>query len=138
MRFDLPWFKVPQIPFGVKPLLGLGNLMTIKNPHKAFLHAGLRRFWLSGGQDLSGITPTWAKALRLALVHLDSAKSLADIQSAYGRIKNVKLLAGHSRRYAMEINGNWRLTFNCDDPDCGEVTLLDIEDLHRRGGAKRH
>ncbi|SFL41658.1 type II toxin-antitoxin system RelE/ParE family toxin [Rugamonas rubra] len=112
--------------------------MTIKNPHKAFLHPGLRRFWLSGAQDLSGISPTWAKALRLALVHLDSAKSLVDIQAAYGRIKNVKLLAGHNRRYAMEINSNWRLTFNCDDPSSGEVTLLDIEDLHRRGGAKRH
>jgi plasmid maintenance system killer protein len=53
-------------------------------------------------------------------------------------LKNVKQLSGHACRYSMEVNANWRVTFNCIDADTGIVTDIDLEDLHRHGGARRH
>jgi len=105
---------------------------------KDILHKGLRRFCSSNGKDSSGISPAWASVLKAALAHLDTAQSLDDIMAGFGRLKHVKKLVGHEHRYSMEINANWRLTFNCDDPDTGIVTQIDLEDLHRLGGAKRH
>ncbi|NRR29196.1 type II toxin-antitoxin system RelE/ParE family toxin [Oxalobacteraceae bacterium] len=101
------------------------------------VHKGLRRFWSSQGADSSGISPAWASVLRAALVHLDTAQSLDDILAGLGVIKRVKRLSGHLHRYSMEINANWRLTFDCHNPLTGQVTRIDLEDLHRPGGAKR-
>lgn len=101
------------------------------------IHKGLRRFWDSNGKDVSGIQPAFSRVLRLELVHLHSAQSLADVQAGLGILKNVKPLTGHVNRYSMEVNGNYRLTFDCD-PGTGAVTKIDLEDLHRVGGAKRH
>jgi plasmid maintenance system killer protein len=105
---------------------------------KDIIHKGLQRFWSSAGQDASGISPAWAKTLTAALVHLDTAKNIDDIQGGFGRQKHLKRLNGHANRYSMEINANWRLTFNCDDPLTGVVSKIDIEDLHRSSGAQRH
>lgn len=104
---------------------------------KDILHKGLRRFWKSSGKDLSGISPAWAHSLRAILVHLNTAQSLSDIRHGLGAIKNVKQLSGHARRYSIEVNANWRLTFDCADPANGEVSNIDLEDLHRPSGAKR-
>lgn len=101
------------------------------------VHKGLQRFWLSGGRDSSGISSTWARILRLLMVHLYTAQSLDDIRVGLGVQKNFKRLSGHAHRYSMEVNANWRLTFDCDDPDTGAVSWIDLEDLHRPGGAKR-
>jgi plasmid maintenance system killer protein len=103
-----------------------------------FINKGLALFWKSGGTNHSGIQPSFAKVLRLELVHLDTAVSLSDILGGYGKTKSAKLLTGHTDRYSMEINGNWRLTFSCSDPLTGVVSKIDIEDLHRPGGAKHH
>lgn len=104
---------------------------------KEILHKGLRRLWVSGGVDTSGLSPGWANTLRAALVHLDTARNFADIEQGYGKQKHVKRLTGQINRYSMEINGNWRLTFTCDDHSIGTPTKIDIEDLHRKGGAKK-
>jgi len=105
---------------------------------KDIIHKGLRLFWTSNCSNVSGIDPAFSRTLRNELVHLDSATSLSDIQSGLGITKRAKPLTGHTNRYSMEINGNWRLTFTCDDPLTGIVTQIDIEDLHRKGGAKKH
>ncbi len=104
---------------------------------KEILHKGLLRFWISNCQDVGGISASWANAVRVALVHLHSARSLDDILGGLGQAKHVKRLSGHRCRYSMEINANWRLTFNCEDPTTGEATRIDLEDLHRPGGARR-
>jgi plasmid maintenance system killer protein len=101
------------------------------------LHKGLQRFWKSGGKDLSGISPAWASAVRAILVHLNSADSLDDIRGGLGLLKNVKHLSGHACRYSIEVNANWRVTFDCPDATNGAVYNIDLEDLHRPGGAKR-
>ncbi|MTV37470.1 type II toxin-antitoxin system RelE/ParE family toxin [Duganella radicis] len=102
------------------------------------MHKGMRRFWQSGGSDKRGISTSWAKPLRDILLHLHSAQSLDDIRAGLGVIKNVKQLSGHAHRYSIEVNANWRVTFDCADPDTGIVTAIDLEDLHRPGGARRH
>jgi plasmid maintenance system killer protein len=102
------------------------------------VHKGMRRLWQSGGNDKRGISVSWAKSLCDILLHLHSARCLDDIRDGLGVLKNVKQLSGHACRYSMEVNANWRVTFNCIDADTGIVTDIDLEDLHRHGGARRH
>lgn len=104
---------------------------------KDIMHKGLQRFWTSGGTDKRGISPAWAGNAAAALVHLYKAQCLDDLLGGYGRQKNLKRLTGHLNRYSIEVNANWRITFDCADPDNGAVTNVDLEDLHRQGGAKR-
>lgn len=104
---------------------------------KAILHKGLRRFWNSGGSNLTGVSPSQAKALHAILVHLHTACSLDDIRGGLGVSKNVKQLSGHACRYSIEVNANWRITFDCAAPLTGVIDRIDLEDLHRLGGAKR-
>jgi plasmid maintenance system killer protein len=104
---------------------------------REILHKGLRRFWDTGGKDVSGISPSWAKTLQAILVHLNTARSLDDVRNGLGVVKNVKHLSGPPYRYSIEVNANWRVTFECLDSGVGEISNIDLEDLHRRGGAKR-
>ncbi|KOP51146.1 MULTISPECIES: type II toxin-antitoxin system RelE/ParE family toxin [Pseudomonas syringae group] len=101
------------------------------------VHKPLRRFWASGGKNTLGLNPDFIKVLRALLVHLHSARSLADIKGGLGKLKDFKPLTGHDRRYELEVNGNWRLTFDCHSPDTGTVTIIDLEDVHQPGGAKK-
>jgi len=104
----------------------------------SFIHKGLGDFWASNGTDKSGIQPHFAKILKLELAHLSSARSLSDIQGGLGVLKKAKLLSGFTDRYSMEVNGPWRLTFTCSDASTGVVTMIDLENYHVPGGAKRH
>lgn len=110
--------------------------MPIKE--KSFVHKGLQVFWESGGKDHSGVSPSFTKVLRALLVHLDTSTTLDDIAGGLGKLKGFKALTGHKDRYELQVNGNYRLTFTCEDPQNGIVIKLDLEDVHRRGGAKRH
>jgi plasmid maintenance system killer protein len=104
---------------------------------KDIRHKGLQRFWISGGSDKRGISPSWADNAAAILVHLYKAHNLEDLLGAYGRQKNIKRLTGHVCRYSIEVNANWRITFDCTDPNTGAVTNVDLEDLHRQSGARR-
>jgi proteic killer suppression protein len=90
---------------------------------KSFRHKGLRRFYESG--STSGIQPAHARKLRLQLAALDTAQSVEDMDIpgyALHRLKGE--LKG---RWAISVNGNWRLTFEFKD---GNVYVLDYEDYH--------
>jgi plasmid maintenance system killer protein len=104
---------------------------------KDIAHKGLHRFWSSGGTDKRGISPSWAANAAAILVHLYKAQCLDDLLGGYGIQKNMKALRGHTHRYSIELNANWRITFDCVDPATGTVTNVDLEDLHRPAGAKR-
>lgn len=101
------------------------------------VHKPLRNFWASGGKTTVGLNADFLKVLRRLLVHLHTARSLADIKGGYGKLKDCKPLTGHQNRYELEVNGNWRLTFDCDNPKTGAVTIIDLEDVHQPGGAKK-
>lgn len=102
------------------------------------IHKPLRKFWASNARTTVGLNPDFIKPLRALLVHLHSARSLADIKGGLGKTKYFKELVGHDRRYELRVNGNWRLTFDCHNPDTGTVTIIDLEDVHQPGGAKKH
>lgn len=104
---------------------------------KDIVHKGLQRFWISGGEDKRGISPAWSVNAAAVLVHLYKAQCLDDLLGGYGKQKHLKSLRGHAHRYSIEVNANWRITFDCTDPASGVVTNVDLEDLHRPGGAKR-
>lgn len=90
---------------------------------KSFRHKGLRRFYESG--STSGIQPAHARKLRLQLAALDSAQSLEDMDIPGYALHALKgELKG---RWAISVNGNWRLTFEFRD---GNVYVLDYEDYH--------
>jgi plasmid maintenance system killer protein len=103
--------------------------MTIENT-KDIKHTGLRRFWESNASDTSGIQGDHKKSLRLLLVHLDSAKSLRDIAEGLGQRKRHHKLKGYPHRYSMEVNGNYRITYDCPDNSSGIVKVIDYEDYH--------
>jgi plasmid maintenance system killer protein len=103
----------------------------------SFIHKGLQRLWESGGADHSGIQPAYKGILMRNLHHLSVARSLGDIEAGWGRLKHVERLSGHANRFSMEVNANDRLTFTCENAATGLVSKLDLEDTHRRTGAKR-
>ncbi|WP_298017943.1 type II toxin-antitoxin system RelE/ParE family toxin [uncultured Castellaniella sp.] len=90
---------------------------------KSFRHRGLRRFFETG--SLSGVQARHGKRLRLQLAALDTAMVLSDLDiPGFGLHPLKGLMKG---RWAMSVNGNWRITFEFRD---GNVYILDYEDYH--------
>jgi len=90
---------------------------------RSFRHSGLQHFYERGTK--SGIQPKHAKRLRMQLAALDTAFTIDDMD-----IPGYKLhqLRGRTKnRWAIWVNGNWRLTFQFSD---GDVHILDYEDYH--------
>ena len=90
---------------------------------KSFRHKGLRRLYETG--RTSGVQPSHAKRIRMQLAALDSAHSIEDMDiSGY----SLHPLKGEMRgRWAVSVNGNWRVTFEFKD---GNAFVLDYEDYH--------
>jgi proteic killer suppression protein len=90
---------------------------------KSFQHKGLEAFFLKGSK--AGIQPAHAPKLRRQLSQLDASKSPQDmnlpgwgLHPLHGKL---------SRHYAVEVNGNWRLTFRFEGED---AMLVDYQDYH--------
>ena len=90
---------------------------------KSIRHKGLRLFFQSG--KTSGIQPKHAARLRLQLAILDTAQSVDDIDRPGFKLHPLK--GKMEGRWAITVNGNWRLTFEFDS---GDVYVLDYEDYH--------
>lgn len=90
---------------------------------KSFRHKGLRRLFETGVS--SGVQSDHAKRLRMQLAALDSAQSIDDMDIPGFRLHPLK---GAMRgRWAIAVNGNWRITFEFKD---GNAYVLDYEDYH--------
>ena len=90
---------------------------------KSFRHRGLKRFFETG--SLSGIQAIHARRLRFQLAALDTAVVLSDLDIPGFDFHPLKgLMKG---RWAMSVNGNWRVTFEFKD---GNAYILDYEDYH--------
>lgn len=86
-------------------------------------HKGLRKFYESGSG--AGVQPHHAKRLRMLLTALDTAQSIEDMDIPGFRLHQLK---GEERgRWAVWVNGNWRVTFEFKD---GHAYVLDYEDYH--------
>lgn len=86
-------------------------------------HKGLRRFHASG--DSSGIQPSHVRRLRLQLAMLETAQQIADMNAPGFALHALK--GDQQGRWAIAVNGNWRLTFEFRD---GHAWVLDYEDYH--------
>ena len=90
---------------------------------KSFRHKGLRKFFESG--NVAGVQPHHARRLRMLFTALDTAQSINDMKIPGFRLHSLKGL--EKGRYAVWVNGNWRLTFEFEN---GEAHVLDYEDYH--------
>ena len=91
---------------------------------RSFRHAGLEKFFHTGSR--AGIQPVHANRLRLQLTTLNSALSLGDI--AKFESWSLHALKGDlAGKWAISVNGNWRLVFEFREND---VHVVDYKDYH--------
>ncbi|MEC4680518.1 MAG: type II toxin-antitoxin system RelE/ParE family toxin [Nitrospirota bacterium] len=90
---------------------------------KSFRHKGLRDFYESG--STSGIQPGHKKKLRLQLVALDTAQVIKDMDIPGFRFHPLK--GKRKGLWAVDVSGNWRMTFQFED---GNAYNVDYEDYH--------
>ncbi|WP_332854385.1 type II toxin-antitoxin system RelE/ParE family toxin [Duganella sp. S19_KUP01_CR8] len=90
---------------------------------QSFRHKGLRKFFETGSS--AGVQASHAKRLRMQLAALDTAHTIEDMDVPGFALHPLK---GSIRgRWAVSVNGNWRLTFEFKD---GNAYVLDYEDYH--------
>ena len=90
---------------------------------KKFKHKGLRKLFESG--VASGIQPQHATRLRQILALLETADSIADMDLPG---LNLHQLKGPKKgTYAVNVSGNWRVTFKLVD---GDILDVNYEDYH--------
>jgi toxin HigB-1 len=90
---------------------------------RTFRHKGLQSFFRTGSK--AGIQPAHAERLKKQLFALDNARSPGDMNAPGWRLHALSgQLDGH---WAVDVSGNWRLTFAFDDTD---AVLVDYRDYH--------
>ena len=90
---------------------------------KSFRHKGLRKLFEMG--NITGVQASHAKRLRMQLAALETAQTVDDMDLPGFALHPLK---GEMRgRWAISVNGNWRLTFEFQD---GNAYVLDYEDYH--------
>ena len=90
---------------------------------RSFRHKGIERFFRRGSK--AGIQPQHAERLRRQLFALDNAKRPGDMNAGGWRLHKLSgTLTGH---WAVQVSGNWRLTFAFEGED---AMLVDYQDYH--------
>jgi proteic killer suppression protein len=90
---------------------------------RSFRHKGLKRFHSTG--STSGIQAEHAIKLGDQLDMLDAAEIAKDMDKPGWRLHPLR--GQYKGRWAVTVNGNWRLTFEFRD---GNAYILDYEDYH--------
>lgn len=90
---------------------------------RSFKHKGLGRFFQTG--SASGIRPTHAKKLRLILGRLHAATKPQDMNLPGLRLH--ELSGNRAGTWAVDVSGNWRLTFMFSGND---AEVVNYEDYH--------
>jgi proteic killer suppression protein len=104
-------------------LTPVSRTFTLYGVIKSFRHRGLEKFFEVGSK--AGIQPKHADKLRLQLFALDSAKRPEDMNAPGWRLHR---LAGHLKdHWAINVSGNWRVTFKFEAED---AILVDYQDYH--------
>ncbi len=90
---------------------------------KQFKHKGLKRFWEA--ESTRGIQAEHANKLELQLTRLDAATQVSDMDVPGWRLHALK---GDMRSLrAVDVSGNWRLTFRFEN---GHAYVVNYEDYH--------
>jgi toxin HigB-1 len=91
---------------------------------KSFKHKGLKKLFMSG--DTSGIKQDHVIKVEFILDAIDSSHHPRDLKAIYKAKFSEKKGAGEGV-YSVEVNGNWRITFQVKDDG---AVLLDYCDYH--------
>ena len=90
---------------------------------KSFKHKGLQKYFEKGVH--SGIQANHVKKLRMQLAALDTSQAIEDMDLPGYRLHPLK--GERSGYWAIDVSGNWRLTFRMEG---GDVHDLNYEDYH--------
>ena len=92
---------------------------------KGFAHKGLEEVFCTGRSRRIGTE--YHKRLTVILDAMEGATCVADLQGARG----FHALAGDKAgSFAMQVSGNWRVTFRFEHGDKGNILDTDFEDYH--------
>lgn len=89
---------------------------------QSFRHNGLARLWNRG--DAKGVPSQLLDRVRRRLTNLDEAQDLKDLNAPGA---GLHMLQGKPVRYAVAVNGPWRITFEWED---GSALRVDLEQYH--------
>lgn len=84
-----------------------------------FRHRGLKRFFERG--DPRGLNPNHVAKLRRILARLHAATTLKDMDATAHRLHPLK----GDRKWAVDVDRIWRVTFRFDGRDCFDVNYED-------------
>ncbi len=90
---------------------------------KSFKHKGLQAFYENGSS--SGIQAHHRQKLRMQLVALDTATVIDDLDLPSYHLHPLK--GDMKGLWSIEVNKNWRLTFEFK---AGDVYIVNYEDYH--------
>lgn len=88
----------------------------------SFRHKGLAKLWNDG--DAKGIRPDLVERVQRQLTALDAAHDLRALKVSGWHLHPLR---GKPRRYALAVNGPWRMTFEWKD---GDASRVDLEQYH--------
>jgi len=89
---------------------------------RSFRHKGLTKLWNNG--DPKGVRSDLLVRVRRRLTALNLAQDLRELDMPGWRLHQ---LHGEPVRYAISVNGPWRITFEWED---GEAIRVDLEQYH--------
>ena len=104
-------------------LLRIAQHATIHPVIRSIKHKGLRRFFEKG--VASGVQSNHVKKRRMQLAALESSKTIDDMDIPGFRLHPLK--GTRENYWAIDVSGNWRLTFRFED---GDIFDLNYEDYH--------
>lgn len=90
---------------------------------KDFRHKGLKKFYLTGTR--AGIQPSHAPRLARQLARLNSSASPMDMNLPGWNLHPLK--GDLAEKWAVNVNGNWRLIFKFEN---GDAFGIDYDDYH--------
>ena len=90
---------------------------------KSFKHKGLEKFFETG--NTAGIQHAHKKKLRIRLTALNTATEIQDMDLPGFRLH--RLRGKMERLWAIDVSGNWRITFEFDD---GDIFIVNYKDYH--------
>jgi len=91
---------------------------------KNIKHKKLKNFAETG--SMVGLNPKFEARLKMILTALHTATNLQDMMDVPA-LRCHPLKGDRDGEYAVEVNGNWRVTFKIDEPNTFDV---DLEDYH--------
>lgn len=94
----------------------------------SFKHPGLAALWENPSRPPARLDSTLVKRIKLVLAHLETAENSNDLATGLGETRHYHLL--QNGRYSLDVNGNFRITFEVLDQKSGEVAKIDLEDTH--------